>query len=214
MELPGDHRRPEGGPGAGARPAPGLPDPAVRHRAGPRHRGGGPQQPPAPGRLHGRLRLQRIGDQLFPQPADGRGPYEPVGLRRADGDDPFTFAVGRGTFRAAKLTRVQAEENLRSIAADIAVAVAAADGQIETTRKRVAADEAAVALAKQALEAEEKKNKAGTGSTFSVVQEQQILVEAENSVSSALAAERQAVAVYDQTLGTTLERYHVKLTYD
>jgi outer membrane protein TolC len=127
---------------------------------------------------------------------------------------PFTFAVGRGTLRAAKLTREQAEESLRSMAADIAVAVAAADGQVETTRKRVAADQAAVELAKQAVEAEEKKNKAGTGSTPSVIQEQQILASAESAVSYALAAERQAVAVYDQTLGTTLERHHVKLTYD
>lgn len=127
---------------------------------------------------------------------------------------PFTFAVGRGTLRAARLTREQADESLRSMAADIAVAVAAADGQIETTRKRVEADETAVALAKQALEAEEKKNKAGTGSTIAVIQEQQILAQAENSVSVALANERQAVAVYDMTLGTTLERYHVKLNYD
>jgi hypothetical protein len=37
---------------------------------------------------------------------------------------------------------------------------------------------------------------------------------AEFSVSYALAAERQAVATYDQTLGTTLERYHVKLADD
>ncbi len=125
---------------------------------------------------------------------------------------PFTFAVGRGTLRAAKLTREQADESLRSLAADIAVAVAQADGQIETTRKRVAADEAAVDLAKQALEAEEKKNKAGTGSTFAVIQQQQILTQARNSVANALAAERQAVAIYDQTLGTTLDRYHIALT--
>lgn len=92
------------------------------------------------------------------------------------------------------------------------MAVAQADGQIETTRKRVAADEAAVDLAKQALEAEEKKNKAGTGSTFAVIQQQQILTQARNSVANALAAERQAVAIYDQTLGTTLDRYHIALT--
>jgi outer membrane protein len=125
---------------------------------------------------------------------------------------PFTFAVGRGTLRAAKLTREQADESLRSLAADIAVAVAGADGQIETTRKRVAADQAAVDLARQALDAEEKKNKAGTGSTFQVIQQQQILTQARNAVSNALAAQRQAVAVYDLTLGTTLERYNVKLT--
>jgi outer membrane protein TolC len=127
---------------------------------------------------------------------------------------PFTFAVGRGTLRAAKLTREQAEESLRGLEADIAVAVATADGQVETTRKRVAADQAYVSLAKQAVDAEEKKNKAGTGSTQSVIQQQQILASAETAVSYALAAERQAVAVYDQTLGTTLERYHLKLSND
>jgi outer membrane protein len=127
---------------------------------------------------------------------------------------PLTFSVGRGTLRAAKLTREQADESLKSLQADIAVAVATADGQVEVTRKRVAADEAAVSLAKQALDAEEKKFKAGTGSTFSVIQQQQILAQAQNSVSNALAAERQATAVYDQTLGTTLDRYHITLTYD
>jgi outer membrane protein len=127
---------------------------------------------------------------------------------------PFTFAVGRGTLRAAKLTREQAEESLRGLEADIAVAVATADGQVETTRKRVAADQTYVSLAKQAVDAEEKKNKAGTGSTQSVIQQQQILASAETAVSYALAAERQAVAVYDQTLGTTLERYHLKLSND
>jgi outer membrane protein len=127
---------------------------------------------------------------------------------------PLTFAVGRGNLRAAKLTRQQADESLKSLEADIAVAVATADGQVEVTRKRVAADQAFVALAKEGLDAEEKKFKAGTGSTFSVIQQQQILAQAQNSVSNALAAERQAVAVRDQTLGTTLDRYKVTLTYD
>jgi hypothetical protein len=37
---------------------------------------------------------------------------------------------------------------------------------------------------------------------------------AESNVSNALAAERQAVATFDHTIGTTLERYHIKLAYD
>ena len=125
---------------------------------------------------------------------------------------PLAFAVGRGTLRAAKLQRAQAEEDLHRLEADIAVAVANADGQIETTRKRVLADRAAYALARQALEAEEKKKKAGTSSTLAVAQQQSFVVNMESSISYALAAERQAVAVYDQVLGATLERYHIKLT--
>ncbi|HZZ20069.1 MAG TPA: TolC family protein [Opitutaceae bacterium] len=124
---------------------------------------------------------------------------------------PLTNAVGRGNLRAARLTREQAEETLKSTEADIAVMVAAADGQIETTRKRVAADQNAYDLAKQALDAEEKKKKEGQSSTLYVVQEQEQVAQAQNILSYALAAERQAVAQYDMTLGTTLERYHVTL---
>jgi outer membrane protein len=127
---------------------------------------------------------------------------------------PITFAVGRGTLRAARLTRMQFEEDLKRFEADIAVRVASADGQVETTRKRVVADQDAYALAKQALDAEEKKKKAGASTTLQVEQVQQNLAGVEFNLSSAVAAERQAVAVYDQTLGTTLERYHVKLTAD
>lgn len=124
---------------------------------------------------------------------------------------PLTFAVGRGNLRSARLQRARDEEDLKRLAADIALAVAAADGQVETTRKRVAVDQAAYALAKQALEAEEKKKKAGASSTLYVVQEQNFVSNIENSLSFALADQRRAVAVYDQVLGTTLERYHIKL---
>jgi outer membrane protein len=127
---------------------------------------------------------------------------------------PLTFAVGRGKLRAARLQRLQDEEFLRQSEADIAVGVAAAAGQIVTTKQRVAADEAAYDLAKQALEAEEKKKVAGTSTTLAVVQQQGFVTVAEINVSFALAAERQAVANYDQALGTTLERYHITLSND
>ncbi len=124
---------------------------------------------------------------------------------------PLTFASGRGTLRAARLTRKQSEENLRSLEASIAFSVTQAAGQIDATRKRVLADRAAYDLQRQAVEAEEKKKIAGTSNTLAVVQQQIYLTSYENNVSLALANERQAVAAYDQQLGTTLERYHVKL---
>ncbi len=124
---------------------------------------------------------------------------------------PLTFAVGRGRMRAARLQRAQSEEDLRRLEADIAVSVSNAAGQIETSRKRVAADEVAYSLAKQALEAEEKKKKAGTSSTLYVLQQQHSVVNTEINVSYALASERQAVANYDHELGTTLERHQITL---
>ena len=124
---------------------------------------------------------------------------------------PMTFAVGRGKLRAARLQREQSEEDLKRLEADIAVNVANAAGQIETTRKRVVADRAAYALAKLALEAEEKKKLVGTSTTLAVVQQQQFVSTQEINVSFALANERQAVANFDQQLGTTLDRFHINL---
>jgi outer membrane protein TolC len=92
--------------------------------------------------------------------------------------------------------------------------VATAEGQVETTRKRVVADQAAYALANEALDAEEKKKRAGTSTTLAVEQVQQLLAQVELNASSALASQRQAVATYYQQLGTTLERYHITLAGD
>jgi outer membrane protein TolC len=89
-----------------------------------------------------------------------------------------------------------------------------AEGQIEVTRQRVVADQKAYELEKQALDAEEKKKKAGASTTLAVQQVQQNLAAVSLNISTAIANERQAVAVYDRTLGTTLERYHINLTND
>lgn len=125
---------------------------------------------------------------------------------------PLTFAVGRGTLRSARLQREKAEADLRRLEADIALQVATAEGQIETTRRRVLADEAAFALANTALDAEQKKKRAGASTTLAVEQVQQNLASIEFNVSSARASARQAVAIYYQQLGTTLERYGIKLS--
>ena len=125
---------------------------------------------------------------------------------------PLTFSVGRGNLRSARLQREQAEAALKDLQANIALGVATAEGQIDVARKRVVADQAALVLAKRALEDEQKKQKAGMSTSLNVVQYEQQLALDETSISNALAAERQAVANYDHALGTTLERYHVKLT--
>jgi len=124
---------------------------------------------------------------------------------------PITNAVGRGTARAARLTREQAEEGLALLEAQIALNVANAGSQIDTAHQRVIADRAAYALASQTLDDETKKLRDGYSTTFAVVQAQQSLITVENSVAVATAAERQAVADYDQALGTTLGRYHIDL---
>ncbi|HEX3728351.1 MAG TPA: TolC family protein, partial [Opitutaceae bacterium] len=122
---------------------------------------------------------------------------------------PITNAQARGAARAARLTREQSEADLHRLEADIAVAVANAASQIETTRQRVSADQTARQLAGQALDDEEKKLREGSSSTLAVIQAQQILNSAEISLAGALDSERQAVAAYDRALGITLDRYHI-----
>jgi outer membrane protein TolC len=125
---------------------------------------------------------------------------------------PLTFAQGRGNARAARLRLRHDEENLEFLKASIALSVTEAAGQVETTRKSVEAARAALKLAQQTLDAELKKLRAGAGtSTFVVLQYQDQLAQAETSYYQALADQRSAVALYDQQIGTTLERYHVTL---
>lgn len=124
---------------------------------------------------------------------------------------PFAFAEGRGRARAAKLNLRQGEADLARLEQDIMLAVTAAAGQIETTRQRVAADKTAYELAEQALENEQKRFKAGTSSTFFVLQQQEILSSAQNSYARALADQRRAQANYDAVLGLTLERRGITL---
>lgn len=124
---------------------------------------------------------------------------------------PLTFAEGRGRARAARLTLRQADADLKRLESDIALSVTAAAGQIETTRKRVIATQTAYEFAKQALDSEEKRLRAGTSTTFVVVNLQENLVEVENRHAAALADARTALALYDREIGLTLERNHITL---
>ncbi|MCF7689434.1 MAG: TolC family protein [Cephaloticoccus sp.] len=125
---------------------------------------------------------------------------------------PLAFAEGRGRARAARLTLRQTEADLVRLEQDIALGVSAAAGQIETTQHRVEVSRRALELAHQALDAEEKRLKAGTSTTFFVLQQQELLAQVENSYARALADQRRALATYERETGTTLERHQITLT--
>ncbi|HVU25755.1 MAG TPA: TolC family protein [Opitutus sp.] len=124
---------------------------------------------------------------------------------------PLTFAEGRGRARSARLQLRRDEADLTRLERDIAVSVARAAGQIETTRQRVAADLTAYNLAKQALDDEIKKLRAGQSQTYFVLQFQQQLAFAELSYEAALADQRRALANYDRELGRTLQVRNIAL---
>ena len=124
---------------------------------------------------------------------------------------PLTLAEGRGRSRAAQLSLRQSEANLLRLEQDIAVDIAAAAGQIETTRQRIAATRTALDLARQALAAEQKKLQAGSGRTLDVLTSQEQLAQVESSYARALADQRRAQASYELETGTTLERHNLKV---
>ena len=124
---------------------------------------------------------------------------------------PLTFAEERGRARAARLALRQSEADLARLEIDIAVVVTAAAGQLETTRKRVESSRIAVDLARQSLDAEEKKIQAGTGRTLDVINAQTNLIQVERNYAAALADERRAQAAYDREIGATLLKRNIKL---
>lgn len=124
---------------------------------------------------------------------------------------PLTFAKGRGQYRSARLQRLQAEADLRRLEQDIALSITNAAGQIETTRARIETSRNAYDLGAQALAAEEKKLRAGSSTTFVVLNLQQNLVDLDSRRSQAEADYRRAVALYHHEIGTTLERNNIVL---
>lgn len=125
---------------------------------------------------------------------------------------PLTFAEGRGRARAAKLALQQSQADLVRLEQDVALGVAAAIGQLETTAQRVAATTKAYDLAQQALDAEQKRFRAGTSTTFFVLQLQEELALVQSSRIRAVADERRAIANYQRETGTTLQTHHLTVT--
>ncbi len=117
---------------------------------------------------------------------------------------PLTFAASRGRARAAKLTQQQSEADLVRLEQDIALSVANAIGTLETAGERVQATARAYELAQQALDAEEKRFRAGTSSTFLVLQLQDYLTQVQSNQVRAVADQRRALAAYEREIGTTL----------
>ena len=125
---------------------------------------------------------------------------------------PLTFTTERGRYRAAKLQLRQSETSLQSLEQQIVVLVGNSAGQIETARKRVDAAKVARELGQQALDAELKRLRAGTGSTFFVLQQQEILTSLEVSELRAQSDYQKALADYDRQLGVTLEKQRITVT--
>lgn len=124
---------------------------------------------------------------------------------------PLTFTTERGRYRAAKFGLRQAEVDLQQTEQNIVVSVGNAAANIETTRQRVEAARVARELGQATLDAEQKRLRAGTGNTFFVVQQQELLAQLEVAELRAEADHRRALAEYDRQLGVTLEKLNIAI---
>ncbi len=124
---------------------------------------------------------------------------------------PLPFRDGRGRVLASKLTLAQARTGIARLEQQIAVEVANAAGQIDATARRVDSTRRARQLAAESLAAQQKRLQVGQVDTFTVLQFQDLLSNAEQAEYRAIADYNIALANYDRTIGTTLDRHTVTI---
>lgn len=124
---------------------------------------------------------------------------------------PIPNREGRGAENAARLSAAQALVSLQALEQQIVVDVDNASGQIIAARQRIASTAEASKLAKESLDAGEERLRAGTGTTFEVLELQKILVEAEYAQLRARADYNEAVNAYYRQTGVTLSEYRVTI---
>jgi outer membrane protein TolC len=100
---------------------------------------------------------------------------------------------------------------LQRLEQQIVVDVDNSSGQIVTARQRIASTSEARLLARESLEAGEDRLRAGTGTTFEVLELQERLATAEAAEVRARADYNKAVSEYHRQTGTTLRVHAVKV---
>jgi outer membrane protein TolC len=124
---------------------------------------------------------------------------------------PIPNNTAIGNLEAAKLEVARQLVELKRLEQSIFVEADNTAGQVETAAKRISATRKARELAARTLEAGETRLRAGTATTFEVLQFQRDLASAAISEIRAMADYNIAVARYQQATGTTLVRQRISL---
>jgi outer membrane protein TolC len=122
---------------------------------------------------------------------------------------PLPNREGRGNVLAARLSSAQALVILDRLEQQIVVDVDNASGQIVTGTERIASTAESRKLAQESLDAGEERLRAGTGTTFEVLELQNKLAEAEAAELRAHADYHKAIGEYRRQTGTTLRVHNV-----
>ncbi len=124
---------------------------------------------------------------------------------------PIPNREARGIRNASALECAKALVALQQLEQQLVVDVDNASGQIVTSRERIESTSEATRLARESLDAGEQKLKAGTGTTFEVLDLQEKLAEAEAAEIRARADYNKAVSEYQRQTGTALQVHNVIL---
>jgi outer membrane protein TolC len=127
----------------------------------------------------------------------------------------FSYPIGnhaaKGRVNAEQLGVARALVSLKQLEQSIVVDVDNARGAVVTARERIEATVESERLARESLDAGEKRLIAGTGTVFEVLELQEKVATAETSALRAKADFNKAVARYHQLTGTTLAVHRVTL---
>lgn len=124
---------------------------------------------------------------------------------------PIPNREARGSRNAAELEAAKSLVALQQLEQQIVVDVDNASGQIITSRERIASTTEASRLAQESLDAGEERLRAGTGTTFEVLELQEKLIEAEAAELRARSDYNKAVSEYQRQIGTSLRMHNVVL---
>jgi outer membrane protein TolC len=124
---------------------------------------------------------------------------------------PLGNHAAKGALNAARLQVARNLVELKRLEQQIVVDVDIAAGQVVTDRARIESTSEASRLAQESLDAGEQRLKAGTGTTFEVLELQKKLVEAQSAEIRARADHNKAVAEFNRKTGRTLRQYNVEL---
>jgi outer membrane protein TolC len=124
---------------------------------------------------------------------------------------PLGNRQARANYQIARLDAEQTLLALKQLEQNIVVEVDNAVGQVQTNLKRLHATRVAHRLAQESLKAEEAKLRAGSSTSFLVLQAQSQLAAAHSAEVRARSDYAQSMIALARAEGSTLSRYRIEL---
>ncbi|MGB8355011.1 MAG: TolC family protein [Chthoniobacteraceae bacterium] len=126
---------------------------------------------------------------------------------------PFGNHEARGQRDVAQLQKAQRLLELKKLEQTILVQVNNAANRVKTNQERITVSRTATAYARDALKAEQKKLGAGSTTTYTVLQMQRDVAQAETNELRAIADLHESEVELYRVEGTTLDEYHIALEH-